>query len=80
MLSFVGKHTNYQKLSLLPLVVKPWQNFEKKIGIKFWILLLLLQISYIFIASTKDLNVLQVGTENSTFATRFTLLYKPGNV
>ena len=27
----------------------------------------------------KDLNVLQVSTENLTFAVRFTLLYKSGN-
>ena len=37
---------------------------KAKISVKFLILLLLLQISYIFIASTKALNVLQISTEN----------------
>ena len=54
--SLVTLVTNYHKLSLSPLVVKIWKT---KVGVKFWILLLLLQ-SYIFIASAKDLNVLQI--------------------
>ena len=59
--------TNYHKLSLLSLVVRLWRKFEKtKFGVKFWILLFLLKISYIFIASTKDLNLLQINTENET--------------
>ena len=51
--SLVTLVTNYHKLSLLPLVVRPCRK-----------LLLLLQVSYIFIVSTKDLNVLQISTEN----------------
>ena len=54
--SLVTLVTNYHKLSLLPLFVRPW----RKIGVKFWILLLFLQTSYIFLASAKDLNVLQL--------------------
>ena len=54
--------TNFHKSLLLPLVVRPWQ--KTKIGFDSWVLLLLLKISYIFIASTKDLNVLQMSTEN----------------
>ena len=47
--SLVTLVTNYHKLSL-----RPSRKFEKiKIGVKFWILLLLLQMSYIFIASTR---------------------------
>ena len=38
-------------------------------------MLLLLQMGYISIASTKDLNVLQISKENYTFAISFTLLY-----
>ena len=60
------------KLSLLPLLVRRWRKFEKqKLMLNFescyWILLLL-QMSYIFIATTKDLNVLQISTENKIFA------------
>ena len=58
-LSLVTLVTNYHKFSLLPLVVRPWQKFEKqKIGVKFWIFELLLQICYIFVVSLEDLNVL----------------------
>ena len=53
--SLVTLVTNYHKLSLLPFVVKIWKT---KVGVTFWILLLLLQVSYIFIAPTKDLIVL----------------------
>ena len=57
-------------------LMKIWKT---KIGVKFWILLLLLQISYIFVAFTKDLNIPQKSTENWTFAISFTLLCKSGN-
>ena len=57
-------------------LMKIWKT---KIGVKFWILLLLPQISYIFVAFTKDLNILQKSTENWTFAISFTLLCKSGN-
>ena len=48
--------TSYHKSSLL--------IWKTKIGVKFWILLMLLQVNYIFIASAKDLYVLQISTEN----------------
>ena len=59
--------TNYNKLSLITFTTcgqTLTKILKTKIGVKFWILLLLLQMSYIFIASTKDLNVLQISTEN----------------
>ena len=49
--------------------------WKPKMGVKFWILLLLLQMSYILIAPRKDLNVLQISKENLTLAISFTLLY-----
>ena len=42
-------------------LVKIWKT---KISVKFLILQLLLQISYIFIAPTKDLSELQISPEN----------------
>ena len=53
-------------------LMKIWKT---KIVVRFWILLLLLQMSYIFIASSKDLNLLQISTENETFAISFTHIY-----
>ena len=55
--------SNYYKLPLLPLL--PWRTFEKQnlvLNLEscycYW------KISYIFIASMKDLNVLQINTES----------------
>ena len=42
-------------------------------------LFLAFQENYIFIDSSKDLNVLDINTENYTFAISLTLLYKFGN-
>ena len=54
----------------------PGENLEKnkKKHCKIFRLLFLLQISNIFIASTKALNVRQLSTENQTFAISFTFL------
>ena len=67
--SLVTLVANYHRLSLLP---DPDQKFDQtltkiwkpKIGVKFWILLFLLQMSYIFISSTKDLNALEISIGN----------------
>ena len=48
--------------------------WKPKISVKCLILLLLLQVSYIFKAFTKALNVLQLSKENQTFIVIFTLL------
>ena len=55
--------SKYYKLPLLPLL--PWRTFEKQnlvLNLEscycYW------KISYIFIASMKDLNVLQINTES----------------
>ena len=45
-----------------------------KLSVTIFILISLLQISYIFIFSAKVLNVQQISTENHTFAIIFTLL------
>ena len=61
-LSLVLLVTDFHKLLLSPLVVRSWRRFEKqKLVLN---LELLLRISYISIASTKDLIVLQISTEN----------------
>ena len=53
----------------------PGENLEKKKKqCKIFRLLFLLQISNIFIASTKALNVRQLSAENQTFAISFTFL------
>ena len=62
--------TNYCFYHRCLTLIKIWKT---KISAKFWILLLL-QTSYIFITSTKDLNVLQISTVNWTFAISFTFL------
>ena len=55
--------TNYHKLSLLPLVVRLSHKFEKqKLVLNFESCYYF--ISYVSIASTKDLNLLQISTEN----------------
>ena len=51
--------SNFKSIGTFTLT-KIWKT---EIGVKFWILLLL-QMSYIFIVPTKDLNVVQTSTEN----------------
>ena len=62
-LSLVTLVTNYHKLSLAASFYS-FYHLRSGIDVKFLILLFLLQISYIFKASTKALNLLQIGTEN----------------
>ena len=60
-MSLVTLGTSYHKLSLLPLKVRPWQKFEKERSVlNFETCYCYFKISYIFIASTKDLNVMQI--------------------
>ena len=51
--------TNYHKFPLLSLLVRPWRKFKKqKLVLNLEFFALSLQISYIFVASLEDLNVL----------------------